>query len=292
MPPLNEPPWTYKEVNRKVHENFIQYEFPRLAILADSWLLDRRLYNLRSGDYWSVNIYPHYICVKDITGCPMDLGFTQCLNLSQSGLSLNELMVNSDMQNNWISFRPAVSIFHIGAVDIITEGGDFADEKGNIKFRAKVEIFLSSMENQAKEVLGPFLGPSWWREHKFVWVAIPDWGPKFVNRHSRINAETYLKHKRAANQGLKNFQMSMWKKYQGLLIFPSMGHAQMTIKGCHLKKLWQCQFNTQILTAAARLLCHKCALTKNAPWLARRRVLIDNSSCGPVVLPLPKEPRC
>ncbi|CAL4078678.1 unnamed protein product [Meganyctiphanes norvegica] len=53
MPPLNEPPWTYKEVNRKVHENFIQYEFPRLAILADSWLLDRRLYNLRSGDYWS-----------------------------------------------------------------------------------------------------------------------------------------------------------------------------------------------------------------------------------------------
>ena len=111
--------------------------------------------------------------------------------------------------------------------------------------------------------------------HKWMIVKIPAWDESYGIRGMTKNYFGLLRKK--ANTALKNARTYLWEKFRAVIFAPNLQHPQFQRNSVHLTAEYQVIFNSQVLSAAAKVICEFCTWTYTDFIPAEHNRMIETS---------------
>ena len=254
-----------------------------IALLGDSWTSKKRFeHNIvdnNPADY--IDICPHATTSSTWRHSESNkIVVAECAflkNYSKGGYTLEEFLNDEDKLEKWARDYPDLSILHVGACDLANTG---KYNKDNVKkqFIKDLSYFLREWPRRAKKTLD-----DGWRkakfdrslaDHKWLIVKIPAWDES--NGIRNITNDVFKELRRKTNSALKNARTSFWNEFRAVILSTELQHPEFHSNSVHLTPSCQIEFNRQVLSAAAKVVCEFCTWTKTDFVPAEHNRLVSN----------------
>ena len=217
----------------------------KLCVIADSWLNIKRLApNLVKDE---LVIYPH-----NSDNIPVE-------NLSTGSLTWDRLLKDETTIKRWAQAYPAVTLLHIGGVELATgqllEGAE--DTPIGRYVSETIENNIVALNSKAKSYQEKDLSELWEKKRVIVLVAIPNW-QTFKGHSNSLPSDQVKILRRKINHQLTRLSVTLWKVHKTILVKPHLDRPR--IIGVHLHHKDQWLYNNQILEVVKKVICKNCKL--------------------------------
>ena len=241
-----------------------------IAILGNSWTSKERFENnivdKNPRDYFDIRphattspTWRHSLSNKIVVA---EGAFLE--NYSKGGYTLDAFLNDKDKLEKWACDLPELSILHIGACDLANTG---KYDKENVKkqFLKDLSHFLREWPVRARKTLKDVRRETKFdrrlEDHKWMLVKIPVWDES--NGIRNITNAEFKELRRKANTALKTVRTSFWKEFRAVILSTDLQHPEFYPNSVHLTPRCQREFNRQVLSAAAKVVCEFCSWTQN-----------------------------
>ena len=262
-----------------------------LAVLGDSWTSKGRfrpeIVDTNPRDY--VDIRPHATSSEtgnnSLSGKIVVANGAFIENYSEGGYTLDRFLNDGVRLGKWAREVPELTILHVGACDIVNER---KYESNTIKkqFVKDVADFMDEWPKKARETLDKEPSSLHKRhlkntfdhrlpKHQWLIVRIPVWDASNGIRY--MDNKVFGDLRRKANSGLADARTRFWLEHRAVVLPIDLQSPQFIPGQVHLTDQYQREFNRQVLSAAAKIVCEFCHWTRERLVSREHNQLVDRS---------------